>query len=783
MKWGLVLLGVALVGTASIAAVYTGLHSARSERWPAPIDGGPGEQDPDFKIQRKAWIESLHRHAPDTDWRTQDAQWRSLRMQRVQGDRHALLAAGASSDTLRQVELAAISGSWRERGSSNQAGRITGAIYDSANDRLTALSQGGNLWRSPRSTLAWTSTNDSASFQSSGFLDRLTSGATERLLLASDTPLGVYRSDDGGLSFAAATGTNLPNPWYTTGLAVRDVAASEVYLARVHYDSVGGNWRTNLFASTNRGSSFSSLGFVGERDRVALFSPRYGSAEVYVLIDAALKRIVSGTQALTDVSTVPVSPPVASGDRLHLAGGVDAGQTFLYAMVSRGNANRTDVYRSLDGGLTWQTRASVPETTFGPNSAAASTRNPNSAYVGGVNLYRTLDGGGTWTKINNWGDYYADPANKLHADVPKIDVWRDAASNERVYVSTDGGLYESTDNLATVHNLSLNGLHVSQYYSTYTQRVAGRVVLAGAQDQGYQKALTPGTGIDSFQQVISGDYGQMTSTDGGTSLWMVYPTFAMLDIAPGVGSQAGLKFWNFSDNNLVGALWMAPIAADPANPMSVLLAGGRMSATGNHVVKLSWSGSAFGAVEDSFDFGSQVTAVAFAPSAPGKRYAMSSARKFFRNTGAGWSNTASNLPENHYFYGNKILPDTVAANTIYVAGAGYSNPPVFVSTNDGATFTAMATGLPNTLVFDLAMSADGAHLFAATEVGPFYFDRALNTWIDISGLGAPDQRYWDVDYIEEGGVGIARFATYGRGIWDFVVGSDVIFRNGFDSGN
>lgn len=781
MNWKHGFLVVMLAATASAVAVYSVLDDTQSERWPAPIDTGPGERGPDFKQQRKAWIESLHRHAPNLDWRAQDAQFRSLRMQRIQHDRQASLVAGATPESLRQVEFAAISGIWRERGSSNQAGRITGAIYDAANNRLTALSQGGNIWRSSRSTLAWTSPNDSASFLSSGFLDRLISGSTERLLLASDTPLGVYRSDNGGMSFSAATGTNLPNAWYTSGMAVRDASASDVYLARVHYDSSASNWRTLLFASTNSGTNFTSLGFVGDRDRVALFSPRYDSTEVFVLIDGSLKRIVSGTQALVTVGTVPVSPPVASGDRVHLAGGVDGGQTFLYALYSRGSAARTDVYRSLDGGLSWQARASVAENTFGPNSAASSTRDPNFVYVGGVDMYRSADGGASWLKVNNWGDYYANPTNKLHADIPKVDVWRDTANNERVFVSTDGGLYESTDNLATVHNLSLNGLHVSQYYSTYTQRGAARVVLAGAQDQGYQKALTPGVGIDNYEQVISGDYGHLTSSDGGSSVWMVYPGFAMLDTTPGVGSQSGLRFWDYAANNLVGTLWMAPIAADPSNPGSAMLAGGRMTATGNHVVKLTWSGSTFSAVQDSFDFGSQVTAVAFAPSTAGKSYVMNSARQFFRNAGAGWLNTASNLPENHYFYGNKILPDSVAPNTIYVAGAGYSNSPVFVSTNDGTSFTAMSTGLPNTLVFDLAMSPDGAHLFAATEVGPFYFDRMQNKWIDISGLGGPDQRYWDVDYVEEGGTGIARFATHGRGIWDFVVGGDVIFRNGFDN--
>lgn len=776
---GLIL--VALIVVVSVTACLKTNDYAAMQRWPAPIDTGPGERDPDFKVRRAEWIESLHRHAPGVDWRAQDSAWRAARMARVQEERHAALAAGASAGSLRRVANDVISGIWRERGSSNQAGRITGAVLDVSNDRLSILSQGGNLWRADLGTLEWTSPNDSASFISSGFIDRLAGSSGERLLLASDTPLGVYRSDDGGATYTAAAGTDMPNPWYTMSMAMRDEAANEVYLARVHYDVSVSEWRPLLFASTDRGASFTSIGFVGARDRVALFSPRYGSAEVYALVDADLKRIASGTQAFEAISRVPVSPPVAEGDRVHLVGGIEAGQTFLYALYSR-VAGHTDVYRSLDGGLTWQARSPVPTGTFGPNSAASSTRDSNVLYVGGVNLYRSVDGGATWLPVNDWTEYYGDPANKLHADIPSIDVWRDSADAERVYVSTDGGLYESTDNVASVHNLSLDGLHVSQYYSTYTQRGRSRVVLAGAQDQGYQKALSPGGAIDDFVQVISGDYAHLDSADGGDSVWMVYPTFAMLDLQPGNGTQAGLRLWDFAPNSLSGTLWLAPLVADPSNPLRAMLAGGTLfGAPGNHVVTLTWSRSAFNAAQDSFDFGSQVTALAYSPHAGGERYAINSNQEFFRYAGGNWSNTASGLPAHHYFYGNRILIDPLMPGTIYVAGAGYSNPAVFVSTNFGASFTPMSAGLPATLVFDIAVSSDGQQMFAATEVGPFYFDRAQAVWVDISGLGGPDQRYWDVDYIDDGGSGIARFATYGRGIWDFVATDpDVIFRNGFD---
>jgi hypothetical protein len=78
------------------------------------------------------------------------------------------------------------------------------------------------------------------------------------------------------------------------------------------------------------------------------------------------------------------------------------------------------------------------------------------------------------------------------------------------------------------------------------------------------------------------------------------------------------------------------------------------------------------------------------------------------------------------------------------------------------------------------MSSDGQHLFAATELGPYYFDTSLGSWQDIGALGAPEQQYWDVDFVDA--QNIARFSTFGRGVWDFAltVSTSVLFRNGFE---
>src|SRR5205085_8366192 len=95
----------------------------------------------------------------------------------------------------------------------------------------------------------------------------------------------------------------------------------------------------------------------------------------------------------------------------------------------------------------------------------------------------------TFTKVNNWGDYYANPLSKLHADTPGIFCWPNPAGAERWYFGTDGGLFESQDGGVTVRNLTFTGIGTSQYYSTLSSRTNPDRIEAGAQDQGYQRGV------------------------------------------------------------------------------------------------------------------------------------------------------------------------------------------------------------------------------------------------------------------------------------------------------
>ena len=742
---------------------------------PPPLDREPGEQGGEgFGEWRERWLESMLVAAPGVDPRALDAAYRGERMRRHQLERSQKLGAGADIESLKRFESPAISGVWRERGSSNQSGRTVGYVRDGAGQRGVVMAHGGNVWLG--GAQGFVSPNDSATFPQARQIDRVLRNGRDRLLVPSaGDVLGFYTSDNWGGSYEQASGLSTSNVWYIRDLETRDPASADVYLLRIEYDFTARNWRARLWYSTDAGGFFRDLGYVGARNHSELFSPRHDSSEVYLLTGTQLQRIVPGSHTLQPVASLPLAT-VAEADVLTMTGGVTAGgQTFLYVLHSRSAENDTQVWRSLDGGTSFELRGSVATKLFATDSAESSTRDPNLLLVGGVNLFRSADGGLSFQQVSTWQEYYPRPADRLHADIMDIDIIREANGAEITWISTDGGTYRSDDYALNVVNQSLtSGLNVGQYYASYTRRSAPHTLMAGAQDQGYQRAFDPPTtGVLPMEQTISGDYGSLTSTDGGNNVWMVYPGFAMVDTATTTPGRGPLPRWDFSDNGLEGSEFIPALAAMPGQPNRALLAGGRFGGGSHHqVVELTLANGNITHVADPQVFPTAIGAVAYGAN-PAIRHVLDTGGRFWTSeAGAPYSTVTPAGPTVTTFRGTDILLDPSRPGRIYVAGAGYSNPAVFVSNDGGITFAPMANGLPSTLITRLAISQDGRHLFASARLGAFYYDSAAQQWVDLVTGGAPNQHYTDVDYIDA--LGVARFSTYGRGIWDFAVAGAVV---------
>ena len=168
---------------------------------------------------------------------------------------------------------------------------------------------------------------------------------------------------------------------------------------------------------------------------------------------------------------------------------------------------------------------------------AASIEDPDTLIYGGVEVWRSTNGGVVFAKHQLLGRLLRRPATSCtptswaSTSLPDRRVRRRRCGT----CPPTAGSTRAATRVASVLNLSLPGLGVSQYYSTHTSADDTNLIVAGAQDQGYQRGVYQAPGgagsgpSTDFTQLISGDYGHLTSGDGTHDwLYSTYPGFILV---------------------------------------------------------------------------------------------------------------------------------------------------------------------------------------------------------------------------------------------------------------
>jgi hypothetical protein len=740
------------------AAGITGWMLSKNVHEPRPIE--VVSQGPDSYLKRTEWINAMHRTAPGVDWREMDEQSRQeMYQERLPALQEMARKGNLKGAVIENIADGLLTGQWIEKGSNNQAGRVHCMEIDFSNNRLYAASAGGQVWVGTIDGQNWKSISDPYRIDNIQFIRVYPNGNGTTRILASNNRVKMNYSDDMGTTWVTSKGLTT---YYADYQLLRSVSQTDGTLYMLAYRS----GYLYLFRSKDLGISFTRIIRSAGSQMSDIWTNRFGTDSVY-LVDR--NQVFSLRDSTSWMKIADVNPNFAVNEikQIQLAGSTISSDSKLYVMYRLEPSTR--FYGSGSNGRDWTYRGTIDEGPFMSNSFGVSPTNPDLLGFGGLNANYSRDGGITWTKVNEWGEYYGDVVHKLHADIPEVVFLKTPEQTDLVFISTDGGSFVSRDQMQSVTNLSLSGLNISQYYATYTHRTQTGIIYAGAQDQGFQKCWQGSDGPVSFDQTISGDYGHIVSGDGGNSMWTVYPGFAMYYPQASVNNDASIL--DFDKMSMKNQLWMPPLMADPYFPDRVYLAGGT-SSDGCHIWYLTYRNGSMTASELPTDFsdgnpGTCITSMAFSPINKDYRYVLNSAGKFFTSTDRGTTYTESTNrgPDTHYFYGNSIVPSPRDINTIWLAGSGYSGSPVWVSHNGGETFQAMSTGLKNSLIFEMTCNENGSLLFAASEVGPWVYIVSKNQWFNLSGIGAPQQTYWGVDYIPS--LRTARFGTYGRGIWDF----------------
>ncbi len=713
-----------------------------------------------FENAKEQYFELTHTGGQDIDWKAIIEQnFRDLVEKRKAMRQNKAVISYANGE---------IAGEWFEKGSTNQAGNVVVSAFDEVDENIYAISDGGILWKGDLNNSPWQSLNDE--FLLTPAIIESVRLADGSLRLVSSIGFGIWYSDDEGANWEEAAGFsgNTSNGSGIDLIELNDDDSTLVYLfTQIAWNGSGQN---KIAYSTDHGETFNFLQNLNSWNSgyASMASPHNSSVAFIMDGNDDVHKFEGGVYSPVSLGNLFTGSATSQIECV-----MDGTDTVLYVLT-----NDENLYRSSDAGATF-TEVGPLATPAWDCGIGVSIDEPNTLYYGEVDSYRSTDGGLTWNMISSWGDYYVDPSFYIHADIMDIATYKKTDGTEFSLICNHGGINISYDKCVTTPNVGMNDLNVGQFYDVITSPVNSSYIFGGTQDQGLQRTnlgTTPGS--IAFEQVISGDYGAQQFSNNGNSFWTEYP-FAQFSYYSDA-LNGGYDFWyDIDGDDMPNANWIVPTAPAP-NPADdyILVGGGSATGgSGSFIIKLENDNGTAVATNLPFDFkqesGTAIAALETTPFDYNKWYVCTENGKFYHSEDGGdnWTETNNNnLPSNNWVWSNDIYSSRLNDSVVYIGGTNYQSSPVWFSTNGGEDFTATGDGIPATMVHDLCMDEEENFLFAASDAGPYVYSVSQDEWFYLGGTDAPIQSYTSVEFVAS--EQIVRFATYGRGIWDFKL-SDV----------
>ncbi|MFJ9597433.1 RICIN domain-containing protein [Streptomyces virginiae] len=716
-----------------------------------------------------------------TDQNTANQQWRlrstgdgyyelvnrnSGKVLGIAGDSTAQTAAAEqqtdSSSASQEWRLDEVSGSGAVTFTSRRSGQVLDVSGGSTADGAAVIQYGGHgstnqQWKLVKTADAPATgtgpyTWKNAQVVGGGYVTGLVFNPKEKGLLYARTDMGgAYRWDAAAEQWIPLTDWLGEKDWNLLGidaLATDPVDPARLYLAAGTYTN---EWAGNgaILRSTDRGRTFqrTDLPF-----KLGANEPGRGAGERLVINPADPGTLLLGTRknglwrstdhgaTWNQVSSFPVKDGASSGAGISFVTYGPAGSNTVYVGV---NDRSTSLYRSTDGGSTWQAVSGQPTgqmpqhgVVSGDGSLYLSYSNsvgPMDATAGSV--WKYTPSAGAWKNISpSQGSYgfsglAVDPQKPSTVMVTTLDRWW---PEDEIYRTTDGGTTWKA--LAATSQRDPSG---APYVGTHT----GHWMTALAIDPFSSGHVLYGTGNGIWRSKDA------NATDsGGTSHWTagargLEETALMDAIAPpggaavvtAMGDQGGFRHDDLNKvpaGRLSNPMMNNSTDIDFAQSMPSMMVrvgrGGAQDGAYSTDGGTSWNGFKAEPVA-----GAQDGRVALA--ADGSTIVWTQAGQVpYRSTdkGASWSKV-SGLGTDAV-----VVADRSSAGTFYSLFRG----TLHASTDGGATFTARATGLPSGrltavpgIAGDLWITDGGQGLLHSTDAGRTF--TRLTTVKSASALG------------------------------------------------
>ncbi len=567
---------------------------------------------------------------------------------------------------------------------------------------------------------------------------------------------GVWKSTDAGATFGWAWDAAL-----TPSIGALAITGTGVLYAGTGESNPGGGSVTfpgsGLYRSADGGASWQSLGLAGS-DRIGRIAIDPGN---------------------------PGRIFVAAAGNLFVPGG------------QRG------LYRTMDGGATWQLVLAGLNATTGAIDVAIAPNDPNRIYAAmwdhrrqpngrvyggpGSGIYRSTDGGATWTRLagglpasgadvgrmglavasnrlyaiagdasgdflgfwtsTNGGDAWTRITNTSFLSASQSTfawwfgrVWIDPANASHAFVA-GVPMLETLDAGSTWRRNS-SSFHVDQHAMAWDTKVSGRVYIGN--DGGVYRSSANGS--------LTGSWTKSTRQTNLQFYTVAVSTQDVSRISGGLQDNGSVRSWGGTSWNSIGGGDGLQNLIDHTNQNKVYSCSQYGSCTRS--TDGGSTRSAFGATTS--DRRGWLTPVVFDPTNPAIVYYGGNRLNRSTNSAASFTTISPDLTHGNggtggYPFGTitTIAVSKSSANTLYV---GTDDGRAWITRNTGSTWTEITAGLPTRWITRIAVDPTDANLAYVTVSGfrngsttahVFRTATGGTSWTDISG-NLPDAPVNDI---------------------------------------
>ncbi len=463
----------------------------------------------------------------------------------------------------------------------------------------------------------------------------------------------------------------------------------------------------------------------------------------------------------------------------------------------------SDIYKSIDAGLTWtKLTLGLPTTTDkGRISIDISNSNPDILYSTYTNsagtsllIRKTVNAGANWTTIStsgvtaspyNWwfGGVFINPTNSNNVFISEFNThfsttgelpWGAAVgtsgsihvdqhaiafnSNGEVLIGNDGGVYKSPDG---INFTKLNNLPISQAYRITVNQSNANHVYAGFQDNFTCRTLTGG--FNDWEAIFGGDGMQPNINPLDNNIIFAQYQYGKLNRSTdnaGTFLPADIGISTTEPRN-----WDTPYLFDPANPNIMYFGTSNLyKSIDNGIIWNSISSNLSKGIYTGTQKYGTITSIDVSPLNSNLIYVGTDDGNVWKTIDGGLNYTllSANLP-NKWVTKIKASPNNI--NEVFVTYSGYrynlNDSNIYFSNNQGSNWQDMTANLPNVPISDIEINQNNV-LYIATDIGVF---GSFNNGTSWSLLGANMPSVVVTDLVLHTNSNNLFAGTFGRGVY------------------